>query len=382
VFVFGHRFLFRQFKKSSFHCKYNAVAPGNFAASRSAENKPHHTMTQLILNQRGSSLSVHNGRYRIRSKEREFYIPVHEVKSICLHAATRLSHEVVMTAIEHNTDVLFVDRKGFPVGRLWSHHFGSIATIRKHQLQFAQSRTGIEWIRSVLIRKLGNQRTVVDLLAALGNVGRVDESTPDYEETLHTLARYQEKIRQVSTDDASECFATFRGLEGSASRAYFAQINRFLPEQYRFAKRAHRGATDAFNCLLNYAYGMLYGQCESALIQVGIDPFVGVMHRDEYNRPVLVYDFIELFRAWADYVVCHLLMQEVVFDEFFDRSGDPGEPGNYWLNTTGKRILIQSMNDYLAEIVAIGGLSRSRGQHLILEAQKLATTLKTLTVQP
>lgn len=335
-------------------------------------------MTQLVLNQRGSSLSVHNGRYRIRTKEREFYLPVHDVKSICLHAATRLSHEVVMTAIEHNTDVLFIDRKGFPAGRLWGNQFGSIATIRKHQLIFSQSRAGVEWIRTVLLRKLDNQRLVVDLLSALGN----DQREPEREETMHTLTRYKEKIRQVPADDASECFATFRGLEGSASRAYFAQINRFLPVQYRFAKRTYRGAVDAFNCLLNYAYGMLYGQCESALIQVGIDPFVGVMHRDEYNRPVLVYDFIELFRSWADYVVCHLLLQEVVFDEFFDRSGSPEEQGNYWLNTTGKRILIQSMNDYLAEVVSVEGLSRSRGQHLVLEAQKLATMLKKLTVQP
>jgi CRISPR-associated protein Cas1 len=61
---------------------------------------------------------------------------------------------------------------------------------------------------------------------------------------------------------------------------------------------------------------MLYGHCESALIHAGLDPFIGIMHRDEYNRPVLVYDFIEQFRHWADYVVCHLCLQEVVCEEF------------------------------------------------------------------
>lgn len=328
--------------------------------------------TQLILNQRGSSLSVSGGRYRIRSKEQEFYVPVHEVKSICLHAATRLSHEVVMTAIEHNTDVLFVDRKGFPVGRLWSHHFGSIATIRKHQLGFAQSRAGVDWIRGLLGRKLDNQAIVIDLLSTLTN-------QPDCEQSLYTLDRYARKLQDVANDDLSECFATFRGLEGSAGRVYFTQLNAFLPTAYRFDRRSGRGATDAFNCLLNYAYGMLYGQCESALINAGIDPFVGVMHRDEYNRPVLTYDFIEPFRAWADYVVCHLLIQEIVFDEFFDREGD-----TWYLNTTGKRILIQAMNDYLSEVILLGEarLSRSRAQHIVLEAQQLASMLKKLTTIP
>lgn len=117
-------------------------------------------MTQLILNQRGSSLSVKNGRYRVRTQERDYYLPVHEVKSICLHPGTRLSHEATMVAIEQQTDLLFIDRRGFPAGRLWSHKFGSIATIRKHQLAFAGSRTGAEWIRSLLLRKLDNQRAV------------------------------------------------------------------------------------------------------------------------------------------------------------------------------------------------------------------------------
>jgi len=330
-------------------------------------------MTQLILNQRGSSLSVRNGRYRIRTKEREFYVPVQEVSSICLHAATRLSHEAVMTAIEQNTDLLFVDRKGFPAGRIWSHRFGSIATIRKHQLAFSQNNTGADWIRGLLLRKIDNQRAVIDLLSAL--TGDVVAGRDD---CLNSLSRYAAKISNLPADDLGEFFASLRGFEGSASRAYFGQLNQFLPIQYRFAKRTYRGAVDAFNCLLNYAYGMLYGQCESALIAAGVDPFVGVMHRDEYNRPVLVYDFIEPFRAWADYVVCHLLLQEVVFEEFFDTENE-----GMFLNTTGKRILIQAMNDYLAEVVMLPGtgpkaLSRSRQQHLVLDAQRLASMLKKL----
>ncbi len=341
-------------------------------------------MTQLILNQRGSSISVKNGRYRVRTRDREFYVPVHSVKTIVLHAATRISHEVAMTAIEHETDVLFADRRGFPVGRLWSHRFGSIATIRKHQLAFAQSRAGLDWVRGMLVRKLDNQLTVLDLLAALCPDDRNAET--GREAATHAVARSRDKLRAVSTTDLPEAFAQFRGLEGSAGRVYFGQINACLPSQYRFEKRSGRGATDAFNCLLNYAYGMLYGQCESALISAGIDPFVGVMHRDEYNRPVLVYDFIEAFRAWADYVVCHLLLQEIVFDEFFDRDAGVRENGptehdaSLHLNTMGKRILIQAMNDYLAELVNLDGLSRSRGQHLVLEAQRLASTLKKLVI--
>lgn len=290
------------------------------------------------------------------------------MKSILLHAATSVSHEVIAVAIEHNTDILFIDKKGFPMGRVWSHHFGSISTIRKNQLQFSQSREGISWVRDLLIKKAQNQLLVLDLVAI------ISRSSPEIETTKSKITFYLQKLERFEIGDRTEVFASFRGYEGNMSKAYFQQLSEVLPEKYQFKKRSQHPALDSFNCLLNYAYGMLYGSCESALLKVGIDPHIGIMHRDEYNRPVLVYDFIELFRHWADYVVCHLCLQDIIDQDFFDI-----ENGQYWLNQIGKRVLIQSFNDYLHEIVVIDGLSRSRLNHLELTAQKLATYLKTFS---
>lgn len=320
-------------------------------------------MTQLIINKRGASLLVRGGRYLVRTHEAEAYVPVYQVKSIHLHPATKLSYEVVATAIEHNTDILFVDRKGFPLGRVWSHHFGSISTIRKNQLRFAQHPDAALWVRQVLIRKAEGQSAVLLLLSML--------TDQPLTQALDKAEYYRKKIADYEIQEVSECFASFRGYEGSLSRWYFGAISSVLPAEYQFRKRSQHPALDSFNCLLNYAYGMLYGHCESALLRAGLDPFIGILHRDEYNRPVLVYDFIELFRHWADYVVCHLCMQQVVVEDFFQL-----DKGQYWLADTGKRILIQSMNDYLAEVVSVEGLMRSRQTHLDLEAQRLAATMK------
>lgn len=267
------------------------------------------------------------------------------------------------TAIRHSTEIMFVDRKGFPAGRIWSHHFGSVSTIRKNQLRFSDSEKGVEWIREILVRKGQNQQLVLELLFLL--------TEKQIESPREAIGKYLAKIEKSPIGDKQDLFASFRGWEGSMSRAYFEGIRSVLPTMYHFERRSQRPAMDMFNCLLNYAYGMLYGSCESALIQAGVDPALGVMHRDEYNRPVLVYDFIELYRHWADYTVCYLCIQEVIFEEFFDV-----ENGQYWLNTNGKRILIQSFNDYLNEIVPIEGLSRSRQNHMQLDAQRLASTLK------
>lgn len=62
------------------------------------------------------------------------------------------------------------------------------------------------------------------------------------------------------------------------------------------------------NALLNYGYGILYGSIQVELIKAGIDPYIGVLHRDNYNKPVLVYDIIELYRTWIDEVVFSLVL--------------------------------------------------------------------------
>lgn len=309
-------------------------------------------------------MSIEGGRFCVKHTDQVMYIPVFQVKSIQLHPATKLSYEVIATAIQHNIDLLFIDQKGFPMGRVWSNQFGSISSIRKNQLAFSQHPTALDWIISILSKKASGQIAVLELLGML--------QTTDVATSVEAIQQYQRKIaQQQGKSSLPEAFASMRGFEGSMGRVYFEQLSQLLPDNYRFTKRSKHPATDAFNCLLNYAYGMLYGHCESALIHAGLDPYIGVMHRDEYNRPVLVYDFIEPFRHWADYVVCHLCLQEVVCEEFFEVT-----LGSYWLGTIGKRILIQSFNDYLHEKVMLEGLQRTRLVHIQLEAQKLASEMK------
>ena len=124
--------------------------------------------------------------------------------------------------------------------------------------------------------------------------------------------------------------------------------------------------------MLNYGYGLLYSKIESSLIKAGIDPYIGIMHRDDYNRPVLVYDIIEIYRVWIDYVVFSLLAQHVITDEHYSVRDD----GSFWLEALGKRILIQSVNDFLDEVIDYKGVKRSRLTQISLYTQDFAQTLK------
>lgn len=192
------------------------------------------------------------------------------------------------------------------------------------------------------------------------------------EKAIARLQEYIEKISTLKAKEVSEIAAQLRGWEGVSSKIYFEAVSFFINKKYRFNGRSQRPAFDLFNALLNYGYGILYGKIEGYLIKAGIDPYIGILHRDEYNRPVLVYDIIELYRIWIDYVVINIINQDIMTDEFYSIRSD----GSCWLENLGRRVIIQSVNDYLEEHIKIKGLERSRATHISLYAQDLAQTFK------
>jgi CRISPR-associated protein Cas1 len=57
---------------------------------------------------------------------------------------------------------------------------------------------------------------------------------------------------------------------------------------------------DPTNATLNYAYGVLEGQCRHALTMEGFDLSCGFLHADKQYRDSLVYDLMELYRPAVD----------------------------------------------------------------------------------
>lgn len=324
---------------------------------------------ELVLNTFGTSLSRDNEGFVILAKEGKQCIPAEGITSIQISRGAQITSDAVLLAIEREIEVLFMDRSGRPMGRIWSPKYGSVSTIRKGQLSFTFSKEAVAWIRDVISRKIENQQALILMM-----IPRSPEMEVAARKAINRLEDYRTKINGVEGEIVADVAPTLRGWEGLASKIYFNALNLFLPEAYRFKERSQHPAVDITNALLNYGYGLLYGKIEGALIKAGIDPYVGVMHRDDYNRPVLVYDVIELYRVWVDYVVCSLLMQQVITDEYYSVRDD----GSYWLEALGRRVLIQSLNDYLDEVITLKGVSRSRLNQISLYAQSLAQQWKNL----
>lgn len=324
---------------------------------------------QIVLNSFGCALTRDNEGFVIVTADGSQRIPVKDIDSIHVSKGAQISSEAVILAVENEIEILFADRIGNVVGRVWSPKYGSISTIRKGQLSFVFGKEAVQWIKETLQHKIENQQAMLLMMSAMSGA-----SQQTCDKVIAKLEDYRQKIGSAEGEIVSDVAATLRGWEGIASKRYFEAMNLFLPESYRFNERSQHPATDVANALLNYGYGLLYAKVEGALIKAGIDPYIGVLHRDDYNRPVLVYDVIELYRVWVDYVVWNLLNQGIVTTDFYSVKDD----GSVWLEGLGRRVIIQSLNDYLDDVVAVQGVNRSREYQIFLYAQNLAQQFKKL----
>lgn len=325
---------------------------------------------QLHINTPGAYLHVKDQMFEIRLKQeaevKKHLFAAQKVKSILLGTSAALSTDAVKLAMMHNVDIVFVSYDGHPYGRVWHSKLGSTTKIRKAQLEASLNETGLSWIRQWLAAKVGNQRAfLMELKKHRATQGAFIQAAAD------KLNGQAQKISLIEGKNVTEVADTFRGLEGTAGRIYFDTLSKLLAKEYQFSGRSYRPATDPFNAFLNYAYGMLYSKVEKALMIAGLDPYVGFMHRDDYNQLSFVFDFIEPYRTHADQVVYRLFSGKHVNQSHTDRITN-----GFSLNKEGKALLVQRLNTHLEEEkIRHNGRNLTRSHAMQLDAHQLANQL-------
>ena len=133
-----------------------------------------------------------------------------------------------------------------------------------------------------------------------------------------------------------------RGLEGEASVRYFGVFDEMILNQkadFLFDGRNRRPPTDNMNALLSFAYVLLSNDCAAALESVGLDPYVGFMHRDRPGRVSLALDLMEELRApMADRLCVTLVNNRVLQDKHFERQ----ESRAVFLGEDGRKLFLSA----------------------------------------
>jgi CRISPR-associated protein Cas1 len=302
--------------------------------------------------------------FRFQNKENRLDLSPMKVESIIVSNMAMISTPAISLALENNIDIVFLDKYGFPIGRVWFSKMGSTAMIRRKQLEAANNDQGITLVLDLVRQKLNNQISFLKKLKYAR-----PEKKELFQAPIHTIEGSLDSLDHdlVNIEDSR---SLIMGLEGAAGRAYFSCISKIMPEKHRFKGRSRRPALNPFNAVLNYCYGVLYSRVEKACIIAGLDPFVGFMHTDNYNKKSLVFDLIEPFRIFADQVAVYFFTGKKARDEYFDK-----KPLSCTLNTKGKPVVIDALNTHLEEKVRYRQRNVKRKHLISHEAHKLANIL-------
>lgn len=319
---------------------------------------------QLIINTYGSYLRKKDNCFLVKNEDRTFEVSVKKVESIMITTSAYISTDAIKFAMDNNIDIIFLDHFGDPYGRVWHPKLGSTTLIRRRQLEIAEKEEGLSLAKEWFIAKLDNQ---IDFLKKLAN------SRPEKKEKLSEhqsrLQETKEKLNNL-TGTIDEKKGTIMGLEGSAGRTYFEVLSFIMPERFRFDGRSRSPAKDEFNCLLNYGYGVLYSMVEKACIIAGLDPYVGFIHTDNYNKLSLVFDLIESFRILADQTVVYLISGRKIKVECFDKIKN-----GLSLNKEGKAVLIEALNNTFEKTVRYRGRNIKNRDIIQFECHRIANSL-------
>lgn len=255
----------------------------------------------------------------------------------------------MLSLLDHGVGLTFINRSGRLRGRL-RPAMSSNLTLRLQQYACQQDDTFCLQIAKNIVRgKTSNYRTMARRL--LRSIQAVQERSvfpvllrsgenQKLEELERSISRFNLLLAQVKTTQDMD---KLRGLEGTASKLYFAYLRAGLrwPDEKAFAKRQRRPPRDPINAMLSLGYSIL-GQCLVTAVEVvGLDPLAGFFHTNQYGRPSLALDLVEEFRpVIVDSIIWRMVNQHMIKPVHFT-VGDGGEIN---LTRQGLKIFFQQFH--------------------------------------
>lgn len=302
-----------------------------------------HLLNTLFITSEDSYLSLENENVVInRGSEVLKKLPLRMFEQILSFSYMGASPALLGACAKRGIAFCFYKPSGRFLARVAGSNNSNVL-LRKEQYRVSDSEErSCKVARNFIVGKIYNSRSVLER-AKRDHALSVDvESLADASHEMMRLAR----LAKNCTD-----LAVLRGLEGDAASLYFAQFNELILQKklyFKFNGRIKRPPTDPVNALLSFAYTILANDCAAALEGVGLDPYVGFLHRDRPGRASLALDLMEEFRSIiADRFVLTLINNRVVNEKSFSVQ----ENGSVLLTDDARRLFLDSWQKRKQDII-------------------------------
>ncbi|MCU5787730.1 type I-C CRISPR-associated endonuclease Cas1c [Alloalcanivorax marinus] len=250
---------------------------------------------------------------------------------------------------ENGIGIAFYTEYGRFLARVQGRQTGNVL-LRRTQYRWADDTARSADVAKLMIAaKISNSRSV--LQREIRNHGE----KPCLKMAVNALASSLRRVRVSGSLDE------IRGVEGDAASNYFSVFNELIRGSgFAFGGRVRRPPTDPVNALLSFVYSLITQECVSALLGVGLDPYVGFLHRDRPGRPSLALDFLEEFRSsWADrFVLTVINRRQLQTNDFVVESSGAvrlrDDARKKVLTLYQERKKVELIHPYLQEQVPVG----------------------------
>jgi len=288
--------------------------------------------------------------------------PLHTLESIICFSYSGASPALMGYCARLGINLCFMTPRGRFLARTVGENNGNVL-LRKRQYQASDNEAeSCAVARHMVLGKVYNCRWSIERTAR-------DHPLRVNAELLKTACEQLQK--RLPLIESAENLGRLRGLEGESASLYFGVFDEMIlnsKESFFFKERSRRPPMDNVNALLSFVYSLLTNDCAAALESVGLDSYVGFLHRDRPGRPSLALDLMEELRpVMADRFVLTLINTKTVSAEDFNES----ENGGIIMTEGGRKRILSAWQEKKKESLTHPFLKEKMSWGLIPHVQAL-----------
>ena len=268
--------------------------------------------------------------------------PLHTLQSIVSFSYSGASPALMGACAKREIGVAFCTPRGRFLARVSGQMQGNVL-LRRAQYRVADDPSeSCRVARMMILGKVYNARWSVE------RTRRDHAMRIDSERFAAVSQQLQGLLPQITAETSLD---SLRGLEGAGATAYFSVLDDMIlqgKDTFFFRERSRRPPLDAINAMLSFAYSLLAHDCASALESVGLDSYVGFLHRDRPGRESLALDLMEELRpCFADRFVLTMVNNRIIKPEDFDFR----ESEAVFSTDTGRKSFLQKWQERKRETI-------------------------------
>lgn len=300
-------------------------------------------LNTLFVTSEDAYLTIEGQNVVVNREKREIArFPLHTLSGIISFSYAGASPALMGGCAKHGVSLSFCTPNGRFLARSVGEENGNVLLRRMQYRAADDTAHSCRIARNMIFGKLHNARWSIERTKRDHSL-RVD--TAHLQASIDRIkALYPVVLEEISLE-------SLRGGEGTGAKAYFDVFDEMILQNkadFFFRERSRRPPLDNVNAMLSFAYSLLGNDCAAVLESVGLDAYVGFLHRDRPGRTSLALDLMEEMRpCFADRFVLSLINNRVVRDDDFEHT----DSGAVLLTGDGRKKFLQAWQERKRETI-------------------------------